>query len=265
MEAGAKITNNTLVVKTPASYTELASFQTGSDVIGYGGSFVYIAAVVIDESARFTMRGGEISNTNYRGVFLGLSNTASTFIMEGGVIKTNGKSPVTYDGKEYYQSGGGVFTVYLSSQQVSTFTMNGGEISDNGHSSAPGSGIYSQIVTSSKFLVNGTIKNNSIATRQISTVQQGRIRIGADLVPNLQGSTIGIDLCASDAFGLIEWLDNKTALTGSGVTINGDIVAHFTPVKCYMMGNSTAPVTDVSDTYRYMINNTGKVVEVPAE
>jgi hypothetical protein len=198
---GAKITNNNLA---------LSESSTNNSPLGGSTYTGRIAAVVILDSSVFTMHGGEISNTNYRGVgVIGNSNPIKAkFIMKGGVIKNNANQGFTYNNITYYGQGGGVFL-----DSGTEFQMLGGEIAGNGVNTAPGSGILvnNQFVFSGDseeyppVFLNGavSIQGNSIAFRVTTGASSGVI-IGPDF--SIGDNIINVDLWATNSSAV-----NKTS------------------------------------------------------
>jgi 3D (Asp-Asp-Asp) domain-containing protein len=208
------------------------------------------------------MHGGEISNTNYRGVSVTGYNAdnPSTFVMKGGVIKNNGKSyqKNTSTLVETYPLGGGVYV-----DNYSLFRMEGGEISGNGVDNMPGSGIFATLSGSTdKFVLNGTIKivNNSLGTRA-TTSNNLKFTIGSSFSCT---DAIMVDLCVpltTTAFSAY-WKDRQLLIPLSGedtITIDSALAAKFTPIKYYLVPTSKPPVAALSDLF-YSINNSGVVV-----
>jgi hypothetical protein len=182
---GAKITNNNLLVSQTSKSSDYTDVRYGS-----------IAAVVIGDTSttnssalQFTMHGGEISNTNYRGVALkGIATLQCTFTMKNGLITNNGT--VALSGTTYPYGGG----VFFQGGYIN-FYMEGGEISNNGCDGNPGSGIFTNGTTANtSFVLNGpvVIKNNSLAFRAVETLYTG-IAMG----PNFSTTSdpFVIDLC----------------------------------------------------------------------
>jgi hypothetical protein len=228
MWEGAVITNNSLLyyerenIATVAEWIKLLSGQ--------------VAAVKVAKTSTFTMHGGEISNTNYRGVFL--ADTA-TFVMKGGRIINNGNSGYSYDDILHYPRGGGVCNTINA-----TFHMEGGEISGNGNAGmpGPGSGIYStsKATTTDNFLLNGpvTIQNNTIMVNH--NLEYG-IKIGSGF--STEG-VIEIDLCymgsaLTSANYITKWPPTKFLLyaldEGAETIAIASVKEQFVPVKCFSM------------------------------
>jgi hypothetical protein len=183
----------------------------------------------------------------------------ASFVMEGGVIKNNGNVPVSFAEVEYYQYGSGVYIGYASD-----FIMTGGEISGNGHSSAPGSGIWLSTHLSStavRLTLNGpvTIANNTLGFSRANGAHEAHPYLGGSFS---SVNPIGIDLGVMDADinNLTWWLGKQLlrALSTDPAVIDSALAAKFTPVKCYLLGNTVLP-TDVSDTIQYKIDDNGKI------
>jgi hypothetical protein len=226
---GAVITNNDLM----HNY-----LLNNSGVAGWISASVVAAVVVNDSTATFTMHGGEISYTNYRGVYI----ASGTFFMKGGRIINNGKSPYPYNGKDFYPRGGGVYNGLTS-----TFHMEGGEISGNGNAGTPGSGIWSTSdgVSTDNFLLNGpvTIQNNTIMVNH--NIGYG-IKIGSGFSTE---NVINIDLCylgssLTPSNYITYWPATKFllyALNEADKTITiADVVGRFVPFKCFSVLSSTS-------------------------
>jgi hypothetical protein len=249
---GAKITNNNLL----KAETIFSSHHTGGTGVQYGT----IAAVVIGDAStltsgvlNFTMHGGEISNTNYRGVFLYRPASGSlkcTFVMEGGVIKNNGKTGLIGSGTPTYPYGGGIFIMGVRT----VFRMESGEISDNGNT--VGSGIFVDgNITLDSIVLNGpvVIENNSLAFRTAETIYSG-LKIG----PNFSTEkSLNIELCndssevdsAAIRTNLIAWWTGKqllTALNSNDQTIafdNSALAAKFSLTKYFFVPKSNNVVS----------------------
>lgn len=243
MEEGAKIVNNTL------SFTASASMPTN------------VASVIrVSAGAVFTMRGGEIINNSWRGVYV--DGGSSAFTMSGGVIKNNGNVPVNYSDTDYYPYGAGI---YLG--QYAQFTMTGGEISGNGHSSYPGSGIYNgakyqgeSSVNKGFLALNGSVKiSDTIMFRANNASQYYYLEIGNSFDPD---GAIAVDLCinATESTDFASWWLGKNILrswSSAPVTISTSGFASLFTVKCWLTG--AYPATDISETFHYKVGDNGYI------
>jgi hypothetical protein len=253
MKAGSLITNNTITPNYPSAGEQ--NFATAQTV---QRGLVAAVAVAGNSVPTFKMEGGEISNNNYRAVYVqsGAPTTPSVFIMSGGKISNNGKGYYLYNSElgagpvlNIYPRGGGV---YLDSG--AKFVMTGGEISDNGVADVPGSGIFSMNTLNATgnptpFLLNGTvtIKGNTVAFRASGAA------ITAKTYPHLGvhfNSTEPIPIELGTAGGAVNDNTDKikdfwtgvsgtnqflTVVPDSGVTIDAALAAKFTVAGyCYV-------------------------------
>jgi hypothetical protein len=258
MYEGAKITNNTLYVSAHENTNTINNVYSGS-----------VAAVSLTSLSTFTMYGGEISNTNYRGVYItGSTNALGTFIMKGGVIKNNGNSFITNttNNQTFYPLGGGVLK-----DLAGIFYMEGGEISGNGVAGMPGSGIMifnNKSAIPEGFVLNGavTIADNTIGLRSNSgstTNVVAQAVIGSAF--SSTASTIAVDLCANTS-GTAANFDNywkgRPLLIPlnetNPIVIGSNLAALFTPVRCYLALSNALPVS--FSELAYGIDSSGVVV-----
>ncbi|MDR1231815.1 MAG: InlB B-repeat-containing protein [Spirochaetaceae bacterium] len=164
---GARIANNKVW-----SEKEISGVSTTDINTARAGT---VAAVVIgtttnNKTGTFIMHGGEISGTNYRGVYVVGYGSAKpgTFTMEGGTITNNGKSTIrdTTANKDFYVWGGGVFA-----GSAGIFRMSGGAITNNGNETDVGSGLYFTDAAYEKMFLCGPVNfdGNMIYARIVGT------------------------------------------------------------------------------------------------
>jgi hypothetical protein len=213
MRDGAKITDNTLSYTDPtdtlANHTAIHLQASGS-------------AVIVGTNGAFTMHGGEISNTNHRGVYV---NTNGQFTMKGGVIKNNGNAGLKYSSSDVYTYPIGA-GVYISTWQK-PFIMEGGEISGNGNSSSPASGIYNTCTLNGEV----TIKDNAIASSYIyigNKFSSTTSAIAYDVCYMYSPATQEDVASAYTGFKVLTALEEENPMV-----IDATLAEKFTPLKFY--------------------------------
>lgn len=154
---GALITNNKSTYTFNTNYWSSYGYQYGG-----GGIFVMKGNLIMEEGSEISSNEANMSGG---GVFLCGYGSATTFTMNGGVIRDNTVlSDNTYSYS--YNGGGGVYVYGYSSSTV--FTMNGGEITGNSVPNATASGnggggiyVYNNNNNAAFTMNGGTIHDNT--------------------------------------------------------------------------------------------------------
>jgi hypothetical protein len=268
MNNGAAITNNNLYFSESSGTTQAIKMVREN-----------VAAVSVNNGT-FTMNGGEISGTNYRGVYiftLNSLNPPSLFTMKNGVITNNGKSGITFTGNTnsatgfvkdqvYYPWGAGVYIGY-SNSNTAKMVMEGGVISDNGNGT-PGSGIYVDTdgdpTALSSLVLDGAVAvtNNTVACSTFTSdaADGSCIHLGENFSSD---APIAVDLCILDNSTVSLWKNRQLLYPklSSGVTIGASHTALFSLAGYYYTpGDPNIGIVEYTN-LNYTINSSGVVVQ----
>jgi hypothetical protein len=259
MFEGARIADNKMYLA--ASTTGISSSNVAAIASGAVGA-VTVNAASASTGGTFTMHGGEISGTNFRGVaIVSSSSYPAAFYMEGGTITGNGKAEIiaTNANGPFYALGGGL---YLKS--VKTGSITGGAITHNGkQSEALASGLC---VSSSEVVLNGTIDFTGNAYFVALTAKE--VNTGLPLGSSFQNGGSGPILLEGGPNGAAAAVD-KVANYSDGATIlpsaeeNGANIAEvknsFVMTRIGNINNSGKPSFWGTETFDMSIGDDGKL------